>query len=152
MLVPGKVDAYRFLTFYLGESSANFDDFYNKVVDPMWLTNSSEANAAALRQARQSVAKPPCWRVMHRVTYISRVLPPVPPPGAPPLEKAIRAENIDSNYELIQRLDPYVRTSATRASDLAVATRAALAARLPELLPHADDVIAYLAQYYGLDL
>ncbi|MFI6175586.1 LamG-like jellyroll fold domain-containing protein [Nonomuraea sp. NPDC051191] len=152
VLVPGKVDAYRFLTFYLGESSANFDDFYNKVVDPMWLTNSSEANAAALRQARQSVAKPPCWRVMHRVTYISRVLPPVPPPGAPPLEKAIRAENIDSNYELIQRLDPYVRTSATRASDLAVATRAALAARLPELLPHADDVIAYLAQYYGLDL
>ncbi|MFB9208626.1 LamG-like jellyroll fold domain-containing protein [Nonomuraea spiralis] len=152
VLVPGKVDAYRFLTFYLGESSANFDDFYNKVVDPMWLTNSSEANAAALRQARQSVAKPPCWRVMHRVTYISRVLPPVPPPGAPPLEKAIRAENIDSNYELIQRLDPYVRTSAIRASDLAVATRAALAARLPELLPHADDIIAYLAQYYGLDL
>ncbi|MGW0593826.1 LamG-like jellyroll fold domain-containing protein [Streptosporangium sp. NPDC002607] len=152
VLVPGKVDAYRFLTFYLGESSANFDDFYHKVVDPIWLSNSNEANAAALRQARQSVAKPPCWRVMHRVTYISRVLPPVPPPGAPPLERAMRAENIDSNYELIQRLDPYVRTSATRASDLAVATRAALAARLPELLPHADDVITYLAQYYGLDI
>ncbi|MEW5542991.1 hypothetical protein AB1339_35815, partial [Streptomyces cyaneofuscatus] len=34
VLVPGKVDAYRFLTFYLGETSANFDDFYHKVIDP----------------------------------------------------------------------------------------------------------------------
>lgn len=88
VLVPGKVDAYRFLTFYLGESSANFDDFFHKVVDPIWLANSGAPDAAALRPARQTATKPPCWRVMHRVTFVSRVLPPVPPPGAPPLEKA----------------------------------------------------------------
>ncbi|MFI6515402.1 LamG-like jellyroll fold domain-containing protein [Spirillospora sp. NPDC050679] len=151
VLVPGKVDAYRFLTFYLGETSANFDDFYNKVVDPVWLANSGAPDAAALLQARQSATKPPCWRILHRVTFISRVLPPVPPPGAPPLEKAMRAENIDSNYELIKRLEPYVRTATTGTGELGTATRAALAAHLPELLPHATDITNYLARYYGIE-
>ncbi|WP_205648221.1 LamG-like jellyroll fold domain-containing protein [Actinomadura rubteroloni] len=150
VLVPGKVDAYRFFTFYLGESGANFDDFYNKVIDPVWLANSGAADAAALRQTRQSSAKPPCWRILHRVTFISRVLPPVPAPGAPPLEKAIRAENIDSNYELIKRLEPYVRTATKGTGELATATRAALAAHLPELLPHAPEIIEYLTLYYNV--
>ncbi|MET8542796.1 LamG domain-containing protein [Kitasatospora sp. NPDC004799] len=151
VLVPGKVDAYRFLTFYLGENSANFDDFYHKVVDPTWLSNSDAPDAAALRQARQNSAKPPCWRVLHRVTYISRVLAPVPPPGAPPLEKAMRAENIDSNYELIKRLEPYVRPAATTTGALATATREVLATQLPELLPHATEIIDYLTRYFGME-
>ncbi|SDS73183.1 Concanavalin A-like lectin/glucanases superfamily protein [Streptomyces sp. TLI_053] len=151
VLVPGKVDAYRFLTFYLGENSANFDDFYRKVVDPQWLSNSDAPDAAALRQTRQNTAKPPCWRVLHRVTYVSRVLAPVPPPGAPPLEKAMRAENIDSNYELIRRLEPYVRPAATSSAALATATRDALAAQLPELLPHATEIIGYLTRYFGTE-
>ncbi len=151
VLVPGKVDAYRFLTFYLGETSANFDDFYHKVVDPTWLSNSAAPDAAALRQARQSSAKPPCWRVLHRVTYVSRVLAPVPPPGAPPLEKAMRAENIDSNYELIKRLEPYVRPAATTTGALATATREVLATQLPELLPHATEIIDYLTRYFGME-
>jgi hypothetical protein len=50
------------MSFYLHESSTNFDDFFNKVVDPVWLANSTAPNAAALRQARQSDRKPPCWR------------------------------------------------------------------------------------------
>ncbi|QES57836.1 hypothetical protein DEJ51_29780 [Streptomyces venezuelae] len=151
VLVPGKVDAYRFLTFYLGENSANFDDFYHKVVDPTWLSGSDAPDAAALRQTRQNSAKPPCWRILHRVTYVSRVLAPVPPPGAPPLEKAMRAENIDSNYELIKRLEPYVRPAATSTGALATATRAALAAQLPELLPHSTEIIDYLSRYFGMD-
>ncbi|MEV5708000.1 LamG-like jellyroll fold domain-containing protein [Actinoallomurus sp. NPDC052274] len=150
VLAPGKVDAYRFFTFYLGENSSNFDDFYNKVIDPIWLSNSSAADAAALRQARQSSAKPPCWRILHRVTFISRVLPPVPAPGAPPLEKAMRAENIDSNYELIKRLEPYVRSATTSTDALGTATRAALTAHIPELLPHAPEIIEYLTLYYGV--
>ncbi|MEU0483315.1 LamG-like jellyroll fold domain-containing protein [Streptosporangium sp. NPDC006013] len=150
ILVPGKVDAYRFLTFYLGESSANFDDFFNKVVDPIWLSNSAAPDASALRQTRQSTAKPPCWRVMHRVTFISRLLPPIPAPGAPPIERAMRSENIASNYELIQRLAPYTRTATASSSELANATRVALAKHLPELLPHAAEVIDYLIAYYGL--
>ncbi|MHC0431043.1 LamG domain-containing protein [Streptomyces sp. O3] len=151
LLVPGKVDAYRFLTFYLGENSANFDDFYHKVVDPTWLSGSDAPDAAALRQTRQNSAKPPCWRILHRVTYVSRVLAPVPPPGAPPLEKAMRAEDIDSNYELIKRLEPYVRPAATSAAALAAATRDTLAAQLPELLPHSAEIIDYLGRYFGME-
>ncbi|MFJ6661897.1 hypothetical protein ACIQNG_36955 [Streptomyces sp. NPDC091377] len=79
VLVPGKVDAYRFMTFYLGQDTTHFDDFYNKVADPTWLTSSNDPNAAALRQARHSDRKPPCWRILHRVTFISRILPLVPP-------------------------------------------------------------------------
>ncbi|MFJ7768352.1 LamG-like jellyroll fold domain-containing protein [Streptomyces sp. NPDC097107] len=151
VLVPGKVDAYRFLTFYLGENSANFDDFYHKVVDPTWLSGSDAPDAAALRQTRQNSVKPPCWRILHRVTYLSRVLAPVPPPGAPPLEKAMRAENIDSNYELIKRLEPYVRPAATSAAALATATRDTLATHLPELLPHSAEISNYLGRYFGME-
>ncbi|MEV7939697.1 LamG-like jellyroll fold domain-containing protein [Kitasatospora sp. NPDC088264] len=149
--VPGKVDAYRFLSFYLGEDSEHFETFFHKVVDPTWLANGNDPNAAALRQARQSDRKPPCWRVLHRVTFVSRVLPAVPPAGAPPLEKAMRQLDVESNYELIRRLDPYVKGAATGLPELAEATRSALAAQLPELLPHAADVTGFLAQYYGVD-
>ncbi|MFB7666469.1 LamG-like jellyroll fold domain-containing protein [Kitasatospora sp. NPDC056138] len=149
--VPGKVDAYRFLSFYLGEDSEHFDAFFHKVVDPRWLENGSDPNAAALRQARQSDRKPPCWRVLHRVTFVSRVLPEVPPAGAAPLEKAMRQLDVESNYELVRRLDPYVKGAATGLPELAEATRSALAAQLPELLPHAADVTGFLAQYYGVE-
>ncbi|MFI9783134.1 LamG-like jellyroll fold domain-containing protein [Kitasatospora sp. NPDC051984] len=149
--VPGKVDAYRFLSFYLGEDSEHFDSFYNKVVDPAWLNNGHDPNAAALRQARQADRKPPCWRVLHRVTFVSRVLPDVPPADAPALEKAMRQLDVESNYELVRRLDPYVKGAATSLPDLAEATRTTLARELPELLPHADDVIGFLAQYYGVE-
>ncbi|QES51440.1 hypothetical protein DEJ50_29950 [Streptomyces venezuelae] len=98
------------------DENDNFDDFYNKVVDPL-----------------------------------CRVPAPVPPPGAPPLEKAMRAENIASNYELIKRLEPYVKTAATSASALATATRDALAAQLPELLPHSAEITDYLSRYFGLE-
>ncbi|MFE3502315.1 LamG-like jellyroll fold domain-containing protein [Kitasatospora sp. NPDC059160] len=149
--VPGKVDAYRFLSFYLGEDSEHFDSFFHKVVDPVWLENGNDPNAAALRQARQADRKPPCWRVLHRVTFVSRVLPDIPPADAPPLEKAMRQLDVESNYELVRRLDPYVKSAATGLPELAEATRATLARELPELLPHAADVIGFLAQYYGVD-
>ncbi|MFF8729504.1 hypothetical protein ACF073_23845 [Streptomyces sp. NPDC015171] len=149
--VPGKVDAYRFLSFYLGEDSEHFDTFFHKVVDPVWLANGNDPNAAALRQARQADRKPPCWRVLHRVTFVSRVLPAVPPAGAPPLEKAMRQIDVESNYELIRRLDPYVKGAATSLPELAEATRSALAAHMPDLLPHTADVTGFLAQYYGVD-
>ncbi len=60
-------------------------------------------------------------------------------------------ENIDSNYELIKRLEPYVRPAATSTGALATATRAALAAQLPELLPHSTEIIDYLSRYFGMD-
>ncbi|MFD4829386.1 LamG-like jellyroll fold domain-containing protein [Streptomyces uncialis] len=150
VLVPGKVDAYRFMTFYLGQDTTHFDDFYNKVADPTWLTNSTNPNAAALRQARHSDRKPPCWRVLHRVTYISRILPPVPATGAPPLEKALHDVDVTSNYELIRRLDPYVSTSTASRAELADATRTSLTTHLPKLLPHTAEIAQFLADYYGI--
>ena len=150
VLVPGKVDAYRFLTFYLDSTKDNFDDFYNKVVDPIWLQQSDHPNAAALRGAQQSNKKPPCWRIFHRVTFISRLLPPILPPTAPPIEKAMRAEDIASNYELIRQLEPYVKDEATSQRDLANATREALRLYMPQLLPHAAEIIQYMSDYYGL--
>ncbi len=87
---------------------------------------------------------------MHRVTYVSRVLQPVPPATAPPLEQAIRAQNIESNYQLIKQLEPYVKDAATSLDRLADATRDALDQYLPELSPHAAEIIQYLASYYGV--
>ncbi len=100
----GKVDAYRFKTFYLDSSDRNFEDLFRKVVDPIWLAQSDHPNAVALRQANQSDKKPPCWRVFHRVTFVSRILPDFPDNTAPSLEKTLKAENIDSNWQLIQKL------------------------------------------------
>ncbi|MCX4694786.1 LamG-like jellyroll fold domain-containing protein [Streptomyces sp. NBC_01408] len=148
---PGKVDAYRFLSFYLGEDTEHFDTFFHKVVDPAWLENGTDPNAAALRQARQSDRKPPCWRVMHRVTFVSRLLPPVPAAGAAPLERAMHRLDVESNYELVRRLDPYVKGAATSLPELSGAVRTALATHLPELTPHADHVTGFLAQYYGVE-
>ena len=150
VLCPGKVDAYRFMTFYLDTDRRNFQDLFGKVVDPLWLEQSQEPNAIAMRQARQENKQPPCWRILHRVTFVSRLLPPVPPPTAPPLEKAMRTQNVASNYELIRRLEPYVRDSIDSLSRLADATRQALKVYLPELVPHTDQITKYLALYYGV--
>ncbi|MFJ6215155.1 LamG-like jellyroll fold domain-containing protein [Streptomyces sp. NPDC092296] len=148
--VPGRVDAYRFMTFYLDADTQNFEDFYGKVVDPLWLGGDS-AHAAALRQAQQSDRRPPCWRVLHRVTYISRTLADNPGQGASALDKSMAKEDISSNYELIRRIDPYVRDHTADRGDLATSVKEALATQLPGLLPHTEQVTDYLALYYGLD-
>ena len=70
---PGKVDAYRFMTFYLPPSAQNGTEFTRTVVDPQWLQFSSDPNAIALRQAQ--LQDNGVWRVLHRVTYVSRVPP-----------------------------------------------------------------------------
>ncbi|ANZ21358.1 hypothetical protein SNOUR_40650 [Streptomyces noursei ATCC 11455] len=120
--------------------------------DIRFVIDGDEAGTARYEgQARQSDRKPPCWRVMHRVTFVSRLLPPVPPAGAPPLERTMRELDVESNYELIRRLDPYVKAAATGRDELAEAVCTALSAHLPELLPHAEEVTGFLAQYYGVE-
>ncbi len=152
VIAPGKVDAYRFKTFYLDSSERNFEDLFGKVVDPIWLAQSKHPNAAALREANQSDKKPPCWRVFHRVTFISRILPEFPDNTAPTLESVLKAENIDSNWELIQKLDPFVRSQTQDAATFSDAVRQALRTYLPELIPHSAEIITYLALYYGIEI
>ncbi|MCB5908210.1 LamG-like jellyroll fold domain-containing protein [Streptomyces pinistramenti] len=147
--VPGRVDAYRFMTFYLDSATANFDDFYGKVIDQQWL-DSPDANAAALRQARQSDHRPPCWRILHRVTFVSRKLPPTLPEGATPLETTLHSADISSNYELIRRLEPYVDPAVQDRSELTRQIRDTLARELPELTPHTATITDFYADYLGI--
>ncbi|NEO36831.1 MAG: hypothetical protein F6J90_11140 [Moorea sp. SIOASIH] len=148
--VPGKVDAYRFMTFYLEPKAENFEDFYGKVVDPIWIEQSNDPNAQALREAKQSEKKPACWRIMHRVTFVSRLLQDFNDNAASQLAKDARALNIESNWQLIKTLEPFVKNKTDNFVQFADAVRDALEEHLPELQPHSPEIIAYMAQYYGL--
>jgi hypothetical protein len=148
---PGKVDAYRFFSFYLQPENAHFDTFFNDVVDRIWLDQSDDPNAIALRQARQADTRPPCWRVMHRVTYVSRVLPPIPTDSAaPPLERMLPELNIDSNYELIRRLSPFVLNKTGSSNEFNQAVQDAVRTYLPELQPYIAEVTQLMRLYYGV--
>lgn len=146
----GKVDAYRFMTFYLDSDKNNFEDLYNKVVDPVWLAESDHPNAIALRQANQAAKKPACWRLLHRVTFVSRLLPDFADPTEAPLSAAMKVENIDSNWQLIQKLEPFVRDKTGDVVAFGDAVREALNRYLPELIPHSTEIIQYLKLYYGM--
>ncbi len=97
---PGKVDGYRFMTFYLPPDSSNAEHF-QKVVDEVWLARSDEPAAVSLRQL--AFDENGVWRIFHRVTYVSRVPPefqPVPDESqAPPVREPA---NVDDNLELIR--------------------------------------------------
>ena len=145
---PGKVDAYRFMTFYVAPSGDHHDLFFQQVVDPIWLEQSTDPAAAALREARQPAQQPACWRVLHRVTYVSRILEPISP-QADAFTQAMRALDLNSNYELVRTLAPYVAGRTTSYGDFVLAVRQAVNRRLPDLVGHLDQVTAFLAGYYG---
>ncbi|NEQ22826.1 MAG: hypothetical protein F6K28_27465, partial [Microcoleus sp. SIO2G3] len=152
----GKVDAYRFMTFYLEPRPDSFEQFFNTVVDPIWLEQDDRDPAAvALRQARQAAqqsnTKPPCWRIMHRVTYVSRVLAENPSSNAPSLERKLKDINIDSNYELIKRLQPYVVDKVGSYPDFARAVRDAIKEYLPELQPHTESILQFMVLYFDVN-
>jgi hypothetical protein len=147
--VPGKVDAYRWMTFYLAPQAEHHDLFFNQVVDPIWLAQSGDASAVALRQARQDSKRPAAWRVLHRVTYVSRVLEPLSD-QPPSLEKTLRSLDIASNYELVRTLEPLLRGKTGRYAEFGPAVRAAVAMYLPDLTPHVDEIVSYLVLYYGI--
>lgn len=142
---PGKVDGYRFMTFYLQPDKEHFQDFSNKVVARIWLEQSRDANAAALRQAIAKNSGTP-WRVLHRVTYISRVLPESPAPDT--FEDKLRAANLESNWELIQQLDPYVKAKTGSYNELKQAVEKTLDRYLPELAEAKEAIVNYMSLYY----
>ncbi|WP_287521350.1 LamG-like jellyroll fold domain-containing protein [Okeania sp. SIO2C2] len=150
VLVEGKVDAYRFMSFYLEPAKENFEDLFNKAIDPIWLNQSSHPNAVAMRQALQDNDAPPCWRVFHRVTFVSRLLPSFSEDAPPSLESTMKEENINSNWELIQILDPFVRNETDDFTTFSDAVHETLETYLPELLPYEDEITYYAALYYGV--
>ncbi len=147
-LVPGRVDAYRFMTFYLDTSTDNFEDFYGKVVDPEWLEKDMSPHARELARARQSDRKPPCWRVLHRVTYVSRVLDTTS--GSTGYAKALGALGITSDHQLFTKLQPHLAGSTGTLADLTAATTAALRTHYPALVPHTATITERLAGYHQL--
>lgn len=148
VLVPGRVDAYRFMTFYLDSSADNFEDFYGKVVDPAWLDRNTGPDAAALRQTRQGDRKPPCWRILHRVTFVSRVQDTKT--ATPSLAKAMGTLGITSDYHLMRQLEPHLTGATGSHAALTAAAKTAIAARFPVLAPYTGTITARLAAYYDL--
>ena len=69
--VPGKVTAYRCKTFYLAPASEHFETLFDDVIDPAWLKQLDNPDAALMRLLEGRANR--VWRVMHRVTYVARV-------------------------------------------------------------------------------
>jgi hypothetical protein len=72
---PGKVKQFRTYAFFLQPREDNSDTFWDEVIDPVWLANSDEADANAMREAAKHKSIP--WRILYRVTYCERFLPPI---------------------------------------------------------------------------
>jgi hypothetical protein len=72
---PGKTNLFRTYAFFLQPTQNNSDDFWNTVIDPIWLANSPDPDAAAMRSAQGNASIP--WRLLYRVTYSERFLPPI---------------------------------------------------------------------------
>src|SRR5947209_472188 len=96
---PGKVDAYRYISFLLAPSKENFTAL-KSVVDQNWLRNSTTAAANAMREALTAETEP--WRVLYRTTYVSRVPAPFQPvkddTSAPVI---VPPADLPSNYWLV---------------------------------------------------
>lgn len=151
LIKPGVVDAYRFMTFYLEPKATNFTDLFTQVIDPIWLEESPDPYAQALRQARGNVDKAkPCWRIMHRVTYVSRILPEFQAEAPPSLEKAMRVSGIESNYMLIKKFEPYVANIADSGSFFTKIEHI-IDNQLPEFRPYKSQIKTYLALYFNMD-
>jgi len=72
---PGKTSLFRTYSFFLQPSQKNHDDFWDTVIDQTWLQNSPDLDAVAMRSAQGNPSMP--WRLMYRVTYSQRFLPPI---------------------------------------------------------------------------
>jgi hypothetical protein len=122
---PGKVAGYRFMSFFLPPAEANFDTFVTRVIDKNWLNNSESPDAAALRTATASTNG--AWRVLHRVTYVNRVPPPLqpastdtaPPPVTPP-------ENLAGNTIITRLIERQIEATVPTPAQIGAAVTAVL--------------------------
>ncbi len=100
---PGKVTGYRFKSFFLHPSNENFnllsDGYSDKmpIIDKEWLDNPLNPDAIAMKQALENPNR--IWRILHRVTYVSRV----------PISNDIQEQEFGTN-DLSQ--PPYVDVAA----------------------------------------
>ncbi|MBS1854108.1 MAG: hypothetical protein JST11_01990 [Acidobacteria bacterium] len=116
---PGKTKLFRTYTFFLQPSDQNNDDFWNTIVDPVWLANSPDTDAAALRPVKGSPSMP--WRLLYRVTYSERFLPPVSSAAAvvPQITPVMAVPVVEGAADfLFQKIGQLPRPAYNPANDL----------------------------------
>lgn len=134
--VPGKVDGYRFMTFFLANRSANAAVLFDEVIDQNWLQNSQDPSAAALRQANTRRDSTAPWRVLHRVTYVSRIPPRFQ--VTPPLTDRVaapEAPNQDQNAVFLALVRAKLPPLDASAAEISAAVLAVLSDDVDALLP-----------------
>ena len=137
---PGKVDTYRFMSYYLSPATNNFGTFFNDVVDPAWLNNSNVPNAIALKQAEQTENS--VWRILHRVTFVSRIPPAYKSsPDESPEPGVKKPINIDFNQWLIELLNKHLSSSHPERAAIDTAVDTVLDTDLPPLNKYWSDFI-----------
>ncbi|PTW62797.1 concanavalin A-like lectin/glucanase superfamily protein [Breoghania corrubedonensis] len=142
-LIPGRVTSYRFMTFFLANEPQNASDLFTTVIDQKWLNQSQDPNAAALREARAAADNIAPWRIMHRVTYVSRIppafqaVPTITDEIATP-EAPNQAHNAVFLYLVRAKLST---TEPVPASAISTAVRDVLESDLPLLLPWWGDYL-----------
>ena len=141
---PGKVDGYRFNSYYLAPNERNTSHFYSNVVRPDWLYTSNSPDAIALREAMNTPNS--AWRCFHRVTYVSRVKEPWS--NVPNIEAgnpAAVAPNIDSNLILASMVDASISNQGKPSRiEIGVAVDQVLSGKTTE----GEDAPYYVAQLF----
>lgn len=151
---PGKVDGYRYMSFLLAPSTANFTAL-NSIIDQNWLNNSTSAAAAAMREA--VAAENGTWRILYRTTYVSRVPAPFQPvkddTNAPNITPPA---NLASNYWLVRTISDQIRSpdptplEIGTAIDVVLGSKAQGVGLLKDLISWWTEFYA-AAQVYGTD-
>ncbi|MEP6620927.1 MAG: LamG-like jellyroll fold domain-containing protein [bacterium] len=161
----GKVNQYRFMSFYLAPRKKNFDDMHS-IVDQNWLNRQGEyagtfdPDAYALKEALQYPNL--VWRVLHRVTYVNRVPLDSSPVDAESLTPDIRrpdAQSVATNALLIDAV-PVVNSDPTPKATISHELDALLAALSQNALYGAlvtanavdikTDAMFYMQGYYSI--
>jgi len=161
---PGKVQGYRFMSFYRAPSKQNFETF-SSVVDQDWLNGQGayagkyDPDALALRSALNNPNE--VWRVLHRVTYVSRT-PPTTQNEGQSLTPDVRKPDEDSvisNSVMIAELpaDLNAENPMSKVSEEADVLLAEMvknpvwgAALAENLAEHKKDIMEYMRSYYGI--
>lgn len=140
--VLGSVRSYAWTTFYLEQDRDNLDVFFNQVVDPIWLQDTNDVDAVNLSRIVRATDSPGCWRVMHRVKYVSRQVPStVRPPQSPStMGGAITTPGkaLVPNSEMIRNLLPLVVIETNSDGDKVV-SESVVRQTLKELYPALGD-------------
>lgn len=134
---PGKVNAYRFNTFYLASSKDNYQALFSKVIDTAWL-HSNHPDAKALRQA-QNKEEGSAYRIFHRVTYVNRVAPEYQnTPFESNTAKTTRPIDLVANNLLVTMVEEVCQGDPGK---IGVAVTSILYEGLKEVIPGWDDFL-----------